>query len=105
MRWPSKEGLISAQTLLAWCRDRINEQPANTISPELRSELLEQTDPGTLAESELEQAAGQYGDPQLVNGQWLDRRKHALRRAAAVCLPGDQFLELLAVARNGLRRG
>ena len=89
--------------MLAWCRDRINEQPANTISPELRSELLEQTGLGTLAGSELEQAAGQYGNPQPVNGEWLDQEEARAEGAAAVCLPGDQFLELLAVARNGLR--
>jgi hypothetical protein len=68
-----------------------------TISPELRSELLEQADPEILAESELEQAAGQYGS------EWLDQEEARAAGAAAVCLPGDQLLELLAIARNGLR--
>jgi hypothetical protein len=52
--------------------------------------------------SELE-AAGQYGNPQPVNGEWFDQEEARAEGAAAVCLPGDQFLKLLAVARNGLR--
>jgi hypothetical protein len=98
-----QSGLISAQTLLAWCRDRINEQPANVISPELRSELLEQADPGTLPQSDLEAASERYGNPEPITDAWIDEEEARAAEASAVSLPGDQFMKLLAVARNGLR--
>ena len=53
--------------------------------------------------SDLKDAASKYGNPEPVNHKWLDREEQRAQTAAAVQLPADQFLALIAVARNGLR--
>jgi hypothetical protein len=39
----------------------------------------------------------------IVNHEWLDTAEQRAQMAASVTLPIDQFLALIAVARNGLR--
>jgi hypothetical protein len=98
-----ESGPIFGRILFSWCRDRIAEQAAKALSPELRAELLARTDPSLLQSSELEQACKDVGHRVPINHDWLDEQELRAEGAAAVSLPGDQFLDLLAVARNGLR--
>jgi hypothetical protein len=39
----------------------------------------------------------------IINHEWLDTAEQRAQMAANVTLPIDQFLALIAVARNGLR--
>lgn len=52
---------------------------------------------------DLKAAAAKFGNAEPVNHDWLDREEQRAQMAAAVSLPADQFLALIAVARNGLR--
>jgi hypothetical protein len=98
-----ESGPIFGRILFSWCRDRIKDQPAKALSPDLRAELLARTDPGLQGSSALEQASKDSGHRVPINHDWLDEQELRAEGAAAVSLPGDQFLDLLAVARNGLR--
>jgi hypothetical protein len=91
------------RTLAQWCEDRIKEQSPNTLSPNVRNELLVQIEPLIVAQSDFDYACEHFGDPQPINQEWLDQEEARAHGAAAVTLPGDQFLELLALARNGFR--
>lgn len=53
--------------------------------------------------SDLKAAAAKFGNPEVINNDWLDREEARADGAAAVSIPGDQYLMLLAMARNGLR--
>jgi hypothetical protein len=98
-----ESGPIFGRILFSWCRDRITEQPAKALSPDLRAELLARTDPASVGNSGLEQATKDFGHRVPISHDWLDEQELLAEGAAAVCLSGDQFLDLLAVARNGLR--
>jgi hypothetical protein len=98
-----ESGPIFGRILFSWCRDRIKEQPAKVLSPDVRAQLLARTDPGLLGSCELEQASKESRHRVPINHDWLDEQELRAEGAAAVSLPGDQFLDLLAVARNGLR--
>jgi hypothetical protein len=51
----------------------------------------------------LEQANKETGHRVPIDHDWPDEQELRAEGAAAVCLTSDQFLDLLAVARNGLR--
>jgi hypothetical protein len=46
--------------------------------------------------------AARFGNPQPINREWLDQEEQRAQGAKAVALPGDQYIELLALANNGL---
>jgi len=98
-----ESGPIFGRILFSWCRDRIMERPAKVLSSGLRAELLARTDPVLLESSDLEQPKNEHGERMPINHDWLDEQELRAEGATEVSLPGDQFLDLLAVARNGLR--
>lgn len=98
----TRSGPVFGPILLTWCRDRINDQFSDALQSDLRAQLLAQAAAATqaLAARELGQSSdGRYP----INHEWLDDQELRADGVAEVTLQSDQFLELLAVARNGLR--
>lgn len=56
-----------------------------------------------MIEDDLKEVAKEYGNMKPINHAWLDEQEQRSQMAAAVALPADQYMALLALARNGLR--
>ena len=65
--------------------------------------IIEELGGGYRSDADLRDAVANFGNSEPVNHDWLDREEQRAQMAAAVALPADQFLALIAAARNGLR--
>ncbi len=99
----TQSGPVFGPILVTWCRDRINDQFRDEPPSDLRAQLMAQTATAaqTLAASELERPSD--GGHHPINHEWLDDQELRADGITEVTLQSDQFLDLLAVARNGLR--
>jgi hypothetical protein len=86
-----------AQSCSPGAGNRINEQPEDALSSGSREQLIVQTAP------EVPTASEPNGGRYPISHEWLDEQELLVDGVAEVTLQSDQFLDLLTVARNGLR--
>jgi hypothetical protein len=97
-------GPVFGPILLNWCRDRINEQTTDALPSHVRAQLLmAQIAPEVVTANESKQSRDRYSGRHPINHEWLDEQELLADGVTEVTLQSDQFLDLLAVARNGLR--
>jgi hypothetical protein len=96
----TQSGPVFGPILLTWCRDRISASPSD-----LHAQLMAQTATASqrMAASELEQSTNCNGAHRPINHEWLDDQELRADGVTEVMLRSDELLDLLAVARNGLR--
>ena len=101
----TQSGPVFGPILLSWCRDRINDQFSDAPPSDLRAQLMAQAAAANhaLAASEWGQSSDSYGGRHPINHEWLDDQELRVDGVTEVTLRSDEFLDLLAVARNGLR--
>ena len=101
----TQSGPVFGPLLLTWCNDRINDQFSDALSSDLRAQLMAQTATATqvLTATDLGQSSDYYDGHHPINHEWLDDQELRADGVIEVTLRSDEFLDLLAVARNGLR--